>query len=57
MRRTIRSTLLVASLLAAVVAAQAVPAAATHGDDTLVSVGSPSTSQEAATSPPGRSRR
>ncbi len=43
-------SILVASLLAAVVAAQAVPAAATHGGDTLVSVGSPSTSQEAATS-------
>jgi hypothetical protein len=42
MRRTIRSTMLVASLLAALVAAQAVPAAATHGGDTLVTVGSPS---------------
>ncbi len=42
MRTTIRSTLLTVSLLAAVVAAQAVPAAATHGGDTLVSVGSPS---------------
>jgi hypothetical protein len=42
MRRTIRSTWLVASLLAAVVAAQALPAAATHGGDTPVSVGSPS---------------
>jgi hypothetical protein len=42
MSKTIRSTLLVASLLAVLVAAQALPAAATHGGDTLVSVGSPS---------------
>jgi hypothetical protein len=41
MSKTIRSTLLVASLLVALVAAQALPAAATHGGDTLVSVGSP----------------
>jgi hypothetical protein len=42
MRTTIRSTLLTVSLLAALVAAQALPASATHGGDTLVSVGSPS---------------
>ncbi len=42
MSKTIRSTVLVASLLAALVAAQALPAAATHGGDTLVTVGSPS---------------
>ncbi|HZD00650.1 MAG TPA: sialidase family protein [Actinomycetes bacterium] len=42
MRATIRITLLLAGLLVALVAAQTVPAAATHGGDTLVSVGSPS---------------
>jgi hypothetical protein len=42
MSKTIRSTLMLASLLAALVAAQALPAAATHGGDTLVSIGSPS---------------
>jgi hypothetical protein len=42
MSKTIRSTLLVVSLLAVLVAAQALPAAATHGGDTLVTVGSPS---------------
>ncbi len=42
MRATIRSTVLSVSLLAGLVAAQALPAAATHGGATLVSVGSPS---------------
>jgi hypothetical protein len=41
MSKTIRSILLLVSLLAALVAAQTLPAAATHGGDTLVSVGSP----------------
>jgi hypothetical protein len=41
MRTTIRSILLLVSLLAALVAAQALPAAATHGGDTRVTVGSP----------------
>ena len=42
MRASIRITLLLASLLTLLLAAQVLPAGATHGGDTLVSVGSPS---------------
>jgi hypothetical protein len=42
MRKTIRSTVLLMGVLVAVVAAQALPAVGTHGGDTLVTVGSPS---------------
>jgi hypothetical protein len=42
MRATMRTTLLLASLLTLLLAAQVLPAAATHGTDALVSAGSPS---------------
>ncbi len=42
MRATIRTTVLLTSLLAVFIAAQVQPAGATHGGDTRVSIGSPS---------------